>query len=404
MTVIRKILLAAPVAFLAACGGSAGSSSFQNATPSYAALSMDQAGTADATPAALEVSGAALDAAPTATAGQAMTTMAGEICHPHLFLRTREVVERVNRHIYKALRHVEKVISKNPTASIGATQVWEEVNSDGVDVKFTVTVLGPSLYGWKLEMEPQGATVFDTVLSGEIDRTGATGPHQGKGSLDIDFAKLHQVYPGERVNTGTLHVDFDVQAASRKLTVTATDVAWEVHDDGMGMDAATVTALEAPRSGSYVYFREPGVGGSLKIQDQMVFACPANPTRALADVKLVSRWYKTAAGPVHGRSDTIMTGGQLTAPVASVVGVTCHDGSGENTMQAESFWLMKAEQADGTFVTGESSADLGAAAATACDPLLGATVPTLVDATNDFVWDPTLKFDDQLPYPFPNMK
>ncbi|BDG09493.1 hypothetical protein [Anaeromyxobacter paludicola] len=407
MNPIRNVLLSAPMALLAACGGSSVGSNtpqaFHDAAPSYAALSMDQAGATDtSSPAALEIAPAALTASPAATAPSGLL-LSGSGCHPHLFLRTREVVDRVNRHVYKVLRHVEAIIARNPTATTGSSEVWDHVNADGVEVRFTVTVLDVAKYGWMLELKAPAATTWDTVLSGDIDRTGATGPHQGKGSLDIDFAKLHQAYPAERADQGTLHVDFDTQAASRLLSVKAVGVAWDVRDDGLGMDAATLAALEAPRSGSYVYFREPGVGGSLKIQDQMVFACPANPTLALADVKLASRWYRTTAGDVHGRSDTVMTGGQLAAPVAKVVGVTCHDGSAETSLEAESFWLMKAEQADGTTVSGESSAHLGADPASVCDAAFGA-VPTLTDATSDFAWDPSLKFDDQVPFPFPNMK
>ena len=74
-----------------------------------------------------------------------------------------------------------------------------------------------------------------------------------------------------------------------------------------------MAALSAPRSGSYLYYREPGQGGRLKIEDQMVFACPANPNLIPADAELVSRWYRASEASIHGRSDAVMTGGELTA-------------------------------------------------------------------------------------------
>ena len=152
-------------------------------------------------------------------------------------------------------------------------------------------------------------------------------------------------------------------------------------------------ALAAPRSGSYVYFRQPGTGGSLKIQDQMVFACPSNPSLVAADAQLVSRWFRAADGSVHGRSDALMTGGQLVAPVDHVVAVTCHDGAAEGQLQTEGFWLMKSEAADGGTVH-SSSSQLGA---DPCDPLFG-SVPEAADAKNDFAAWPS-SYSDGNPYP-----
>ena len=58
-------------------------------------------------------------------------------CHPHLFVRTGEIVERVNRHFRKHLHHVEELIRNNPIAD-GETKTWEDVR-DGTDRKFTMT-------------------------------------------------------------------------------------------------------------------------------------------------------------------------------------------------------------------------------------------------------------------------
>jgi hypothetical protein len=388
----RNLLLAAILVVAVACGGgrTAGSGALDAATPSYDALSMDQV-SSDAT----------VSAAAPASASPALQTslvLTGSGCHPHLFLRQREVVERVNRHIYKALRHVAALILRNPLSSTETSKTWERVEN-GIDRKFTITLVAPDVYTWELDVGPVGTTPLPVAMTGQIDRTGATGPHQGKGSFHIDFAALHGGDAAERAAQGTLDVEFDVQAASRKLTVTASDVAWDL-DATRFESGAVAAALANPRSGSYVYFREPGKGGSLKIQDQMVFACPGNPSLLPADAQLVSRWFRASDGTIHGRSDALMTGGQLTAPVDHVAGVTCHLGVRDGEGQDEGFWLMKAEDASGNTIAGESSQHLGASV-TACHPIFGA-VPDLAGPTNDFTGWPA-SYSDGIPFPFPGM-
>src|SRR5689334_5976160 len=112
MKLIRTAVLGVPLALLAACSGSAGTSAnptFSNAAPSYSALAMDQTA-ADASP--LPV---ALTASPVENTSQALLAPLGPSdCHPHLFVRTHEVVERVNRHLYKFLRHAEQLMSRDP--------------------------------------------------------------------------------------------------------------------------------------------------------------------------------------------------------------------------------------------------------------------------------------------------
>ncbi|HQR30012.1 MAG TPA: hypothetical protein PLL32_06355, partial [Anaeromyxobacteraceae bacterium] len=159
-----------------------------------------------------------------------------------------------------------------------------------------------------------------------------------------------------------------------------------------------------PRSGAYVYDRQPGKGGSLKIQDQMVFLCNmdsrvANAALVPADAQMVSRWFVAADGSVKGRSDGLVTGGNLVAPIDRIVGVTCHGAAADRRMPTEGYWLMKAENAAGDTVVGFNSMMAGDGTATPCDPAFGA-VPTLADATNDFTAWPA-SYADGAPYPFP---
>jgi hypothetical protein len=116
---------------------------------------------------------------------------------------------------------------------------------------------------------------------------------------------------------------------------------------------------------------------------------------------MVSRWFKAADGTVHGRSDGLIQGGQLVAPVDRIVGVTCHNAAAERHMPTEGYWLMKAEDASGATIAGANATSMMDASATPCDATFG-PVPTLENATNDFK-DWPASYADGTPYPFPGM-
>jgi hypothetical protein len=149
----------------------------------------------------------------------------------------------------------------------------------------------------------------------------------------------------------------------------------------------------APKNARYVYLREPGRGGSLKVTDEMVFYCPINPQLLPADVDLVSAWFRAADGSIHGRSDAKATGGQIASSDAWV-GLTCHTRPAAGEV-AETYWLMKLEQGS-SIVQGLSAGDR-----TACDPVFGA-VPAVNSTANDFDFS-KVDFTNSDPYPFPGM-
>ena len=389
----RTLLLSAPLAIVLACGGTAttgsGSQALDAAVPAYASLALDQVSTDVSAPAA------ALVAAPDAGAAQ---PQASGGCR--LFTREREVVERVNRHVYKVLRKVENVIAGNPVSATDTSKTWTKTES-GVDIAFTIRLVGPNLYSWELAAGPTGTTPLRLVMSGEIDRNGYTGAHEGKGTMAIDFTAFHAAFPNERVASGSLDVRFDVSAAGRKVAVRGTDVKWDL--DASHFDGSIPGGLLQPRSGEYVYNRVVGKGGSLKIQDELVSLCGLDPRTATVNLtpmtsQMVSRWFRTADGAVHGRSDMLLQGGALVAPVARVVGVTCRVASAEQQLPAEGYWLVKAEDASGNKLAG-FEASVGDAAAVPCDPAFGA-VPLLTSPASDFTAWPASYFDDP-PYPFP---
>ncbi len=395
---LRNLLLSAPLAVLAACGGSTttgtGSAALDAATPAFSKLALDQTATDAVAPAAT----AALVAPGASPSAEMMGPGGG--CHPHLFMREREVVERVNRHVYKVLRRVDRVLATNPVSSTETSKTWTRTEA-GVDVSFTIRLVSSSVYSWELAAGPTGTTPLPVVMSGEIDRNGYSGEHEGKGTMEVDFAKLHAAFPNERPASGTLEVRFDVSAAARKIAVRATDVTWEL--DASKFDGGMIPAgLTQPRSGEYLYYRVPGKGGSLKIQDEVVFACGmdmrlANAALTPATASLVSRWFKAADGTVHGRSDGQLVGGPLVAPVARIVGLTCHDADAEQHMPTEGYWLVKAEDASGATLVGGAAGPTDGT--TPCDPAFG-DVPVVADASKDFTAWPASWFEDP-PYPFP---
>jgi len=369
MNPTRFSLLAIPLA-LAACGGSSSDTSFQDAAPSAAALSIDLDSGAGST-------------VPSLAAPSSVVPLPG--CHPFLFARTEAVAARLNRHFRLALDRIEHVIARHASLASGDQLVWTET-FDGLDVQFTMTRAG-EVFTWTLELKPAGApdTAFATVFSGDIDRTGATGPHQGTGGFALDLDAFHSVVPAEDV-AGTLHATFTLTASKRLVAITAGGVKWDPDTDG---DLARVAPVDA----TYTYLREPGVGGSLVLQDAMVFACPSNPTLAPADATLVSRWYRTSTGEIHGRSDAKATGGQLPGGDA-FMGVTCHARTADPaSVPAEFYWMVKEEDATGATLQ-SWEVQPGAAA---CDPAFGA-VPSPSGNGTDFDFTGVT-----VPYPFPGM-
>jgi hypothetical protein len=372
MNPIRLSLLAVPLA-LAACGGNSSEEAFRNAAPSSAALAIDVDGGATTTATAASTGTAApIDAtAPTA-------------CHPLLFLRAEAVARRLNRHFRHALGRIEHVVATHPALSTDARVVWTE-QRDGLDVRFTMTRAG-DVFTWTLELRPAGGpdASWVTVFSGDIDRAGASGPHQGKGEFALDLDALHAVTALDVA--GKLQATFDLSAAKRLVAITAGGVRWDPDADG---DLARTAPLDA----TYTYLREPGVGGSLVLKDSMIFFCPANPALAPAEAELVSRWYRTSSGEIHGRSDARATGGQIPAGEAWM-GVTCHVRPADPaTAPSEFFWMVKDEAAGGATIDAwQVSAGSGA-----CDAAFGA-VPSASDATTDFDFAAVTA-----PYPFPGM-
>lgn len=362
----------------AACGGSASTDQFRANAPSFEklAISQNDSDTADspATAAALA------DAATTPD------------CHPHLFVRTGEIVGRVNRHFRKHLHHVEELIRNNPIAD-GETKTWENVRG-GIDRKFSMTraanLDGSVTFTFELDLAAVPATgspSFVKVMSGSITHVGPADAEdtdagagalvENKGVVTFDYTALASVDAHER-SSGQITDTFDnlhdpVKGVKRAASITLTNFTPEEGD------------AHGPRSGSYTWEREPGVGGKLQFQDTVTLFCLPNPAGLQSDVSTVARWYKAADGQVHGRTDAKATGGQLPAG-DTWMGVTCAKGQ-TTSAPAEGFWMMKLEDPAGATVTSQS-AQVGTEP---CDPVFGA-VPSATDNKSDYDFTAAVTF------------
>src|SRR5205823_3454719 len=105
---LRVVLAVAP-ALVAACGGSA-TDDLARATPSFDSMSMDISdldAQAPATSTALTIADAA-------------DLTAADACHPHLFLRTHEIVDATNEAIWHILRPMAWPAASLHAATTGA--------------------------------------------------------------------------------------------------------------------------------------------------------------------------------------------------------------------------------------------------------------------------------------------
>jgi len=360
----------------AACGGSATTNDFRANAPTFEKLAISQNdGDTSGTPAA-----ALTEAAVTPD------------CHPHLFVRTGEIVERVNRHFRKHLHHVEELIEDNPVGD-GQTRTWENVRG-GLDRKLTITKAvnldGSATYSFELDLAAvpaSGSPAFVKVMSGSLTHVGPADADdtdagagalvENKGVVTFDFTALASVSAGERAS-GQITDTFDnvhdpVKGVKRSASITLTSFVPEEGD------------AHGPRTGSYLWEREPGVGGKLQFQDTVTLFCLPNPAGVQSDLSTVARWYKAADGQVHGRTDAKASGGQLPAG-DTWMGVTCARGR-TTSAPAEGFWMMKLEDSTGATVTSQS-AQVGTEP---CDPVFGA-VPSATDNQSDYDFSAAVTF------------
>src|SRR5207248_9937477 len=126
---------------LAACGGSA-TEDLARAPPSFASMSTDISdldAPAPATSTALTIENAA-------------DLTAADACHPHLFLRTHDIVDATNQAIWHVLRPIGLAGRIAPRRRDHRTGVWERV-IDGFTFRYTVTKTGDQSFSAELDVK-----------------------------------------------------------------------------------------------------------------------------------------------------------------------------------------------------------------------------------------------------------
>jgi len=368
---LRVVLAVAP-ALVAACGGSA-TDDLARATPSFDSMSMDISdldAQAPATSTALTIADAA-------------DLTAADACHPHLFLRTHEIVDATNEAIWHILRPIGLAGRIAPRRHDRRTGVWERV-VDGFAFRYTVDKTGDQSFSAELDVKRAADpdTAFVVVYSATLERDPSI--HDGSGNATLDLDALNSV-TGDGA-TGKLVVSFDAEPTSKKVIATMTNLS----NNG-----------ERPRTGKYVFFKEPGKGGSLKFVDTLALGCagPGGSSTGTTPVSAVARFVVTASGEIHFRADAGATGGQVAAG-DKWEGVTCAQSVDRRHHPSENFWMMKLEDSPGATVQGSSRQSSGVTAA-ACDAVFG-TVPAVDNAATDFDFS-TVDFTTDDPLPFPGM-
>ena len=315
-----------------------------------------------------------------------------DICHPHLFARSAEVVWRLNAVFFRHLRHVEHLIAKRPTIQAGDSATWTETGS-GLEVQRQLVISRSAdglTYEVELDLAPTGQTppVWVKVLSGSITNTKTSTGSDRTADVVLDYDALHSVISTERL-TGKITIAFERVADSSKPapgTRRATTITFAGFSYGS-------TDPRGPRSGTFTHVGEPGVGGSLSFQDSLVLLCPANPQLAAADVVAKARWYVATDGTLHGRADAKATSGQIAAG-DSWLGVTCYQGGRAMRPLATTetaYWAMKLEDGAGATVAGSAHQ---AGSAQACDSAFG-VVPSQIDKASDYDFSAPLSFPNQ---------
>ncbi len=163
----------AAAAGLFSCSGSSGTTQdFLAAAPTFEQLAIAQ-------------NDSDTSAAAVAEDGAFPSALASRDCHPHLFVRTDEIIRRVNRHFNKLLHHVDELIEDNPLTD-GQSKTWENTRA-GLDRKFTMTrndnTDGSVTFTFELDIAavPASGTTasFVKVMSGSIT-------HIGPAAFDAD--------------------------------------------------------------------------------------------------------------------------------------------------------------------------------------------------------------------------
>ncbi|MBS2027156.1 MAG: hypothetical protein JST54_04555 [Deltaproteobacteria bacterium] len=389
MNRLMKLSLVVASTSLFACGLSKTTTAIQDNAPTYSNAALDMESGDTSSPSNEQT--AALDQGS---------------CHPYLFARTRNVVRRLNWHLYKVLFMFDHVIAEHPSAQSGATATWERKGPINT-FRVVGTKVSETEFTYEVDVKKSSADDSTFVKVANADITVADATNAGNtagdarnesGTLSIDFGALGSVVTTETA-TGTLNYKFSISGQQRDIEVTLAN--FTPND--------TITDI-SPRNAHYVFTRTVGVGGSLKYTDELILLCPylngAPNTAARSSVNTVFRWTHLSDGTFVARGDTAATADSADTNTPNIPsgdkieGVTCGTlGNGD----AEKYWMMKLEDSSGaTIQSGTFSYDSlpNTDPTTACDAAFG-PIPSTDNGTNDYDFS-SVNFADPTAVSFPS--
>jgi hypothetical protein len=221
---------------------------------------------------------------------------------------TRDITASVNGGTVTVLTLV-KTITEYPATFVATdTAVWGPY-TDPLSPntwRLTVNRVDKGQFHYVLEAKPKTAddTAFLTILSGNHTRANPAAhrredaPDYGSGDFLLDW-NAAQMLPQHDDNVGTAAFTYSRLSATAVVSIGVTFTQVKDNDTGMLIDA------------TYGYTSTPGMGGTFDFKLTKDFI---TTTAALETLSVHSRWQETGAG----RSDTMITGGDLAAAQATV--------------------------------------------------------------------------------------
>jgi hypothetical protein len=303
----------------------------------------------------IEVSGAV-----TSTAGaevvetpssRAAVAVQDDPCHPHLFQRTFEVSDILNRHTHRMMDRIAAIIA-HPKALDGSAACQVDNKAAPTQISCTIDPAAGQFGGYPLTLTWQktaiaGATEYATHVYMQASSTPAADLHQCElgatvtpaptlgacnggtcptcttvfsSTLDVttnangfdvsspadapmafDFSSLHAVDPSE-LATGTFSVNVDFAKDTTKPNPFRRVLGFTFNDFVPALTAEEIAGGEVnhgPRSGTLAHIgytgSHGGGGGAMEFADEAILFCPAvngaPNTSLFSDAVTVGRWY-----------------------------------------------------------------------------------------------------------------
>lgn len=243
------------------------------------------------------------------TAGDGTAAVQGALLgqQAEFYKLTRDITVVVNTGTVAVLTLVKTITSYPPTTVATDSAVWGPY-TDSLSPntwKLTVNRLAPGQFHYMLQGKAKTAddTGYVTVLSGDHDMADPTAhrrigiPDYGSGDFTLDW-NAEQTLPEHDANVGTAAFTYSRTSPTSDVNIDVTFTQVRDNDTGMLVDAL------------YSYTATPGMGGTFDFKLTKDFI---TTTAALESLSVHSRWQETGAG----RSDTMITGGDLGAAQAT---------------------------------------------------------------------------------------